>query len=423
MVDKASIRGTKPWVKDLTTGEYITDFPSDIHFIRWHPSKPLLRFIHNDVDWEVDPYAPEPENWQNINPVTLSGGWYKNQRPTNDDMHVTVWGRETSAANWDMWLVSQDGLEAEKIAFGNAKTNYWVFDQQNQPVLRLDVLNPSTERLYRKQNDSWIQIADIDVADDFYILDDVAPDGTVLARSARGRDKAALVSLDVMTGEETVLIDNPNADIGWPVKLGVTYQSDIVPMGVDTLDYAAITDRGQVFLDILSEFPQPITLGKTSPTASGRYLIQELSVQSQSFIHLLMNLDNKTYEVLSPFYFARYKEHLIQEQAVTFTARDGLEIPAILAMPEGAKDPIPFIVDIHGGPASYTPLGYNRDMQFLVNRGYGVLSVNFRGSKGFGKAFQTKGYKEFGRAISLQPTDKEATQNLVRCESDLSRRN
>jgi len=170
-------------------------------------------------------------------------------------------------------------------------------------------------------------------------------------------------------------------------------------MSFDNLEYVPLTEQGQVLLDILSDFPQPVTLGKTSVTASGRYVIQEISVQSQSYIYLLIDLENKEYKIVGESHFTRYKDHLVQEEPVTFFARDGLEIPAVLAMPKGAKDPIPFIIDIHGGPAYYSELGYNLDTQFLVNRGYGVLSVNFRGSKGFGKAFQAKGYKEFGRAM------------------------
>jgi dipeptidyl aminopeptidase/acylaminoacyl peptidase len=74
-------------------------------------------------------------------------------------------------------------------------------------------------------------------------------------------------------------------------------------------------------------------------------------------------------------------------------------------MPENVSGPIPFIVYVHGGPAGVTSSGYNHGTQFLVNRGYGVLSVNFRGSTGFGKAFQAKGFKEFGRAMQDDITD------------------
>ena len=80
-------------------------------------------------------------------------------------------------------------------------------------------------------------------------------------------------------------------------------------------------------------------------------------------------------------------------------------------MPEGVTDPIPFVVYIHGGPAGQTDLGYGHGTQFLVNRGYGVLSVNFRGSTGFGKAFQAKGFREFGRA--MQDDIADAAQWLV----------
>lgn len=128
-------------------------------------------------------------------------------------------------------------------------------------------------------------------------------------------------------------------------------------------------------------------------------MTQALSTQSKSFIFLLIDLQEKSYVTLGEYHFRRFKDRLVQEQPVTFPARDGLNIPAILTMPKGASGPIPFIVNIHGGPAGYSGLGYDHDTQFLANRGYGVLSVNFRGSIGFGKEFQAKGFREFGRAM------------------------
>jgi dipeptidyl aminopeptidase/acylaminoacyl peptidase len=111
-------------------------------------------------------------------------------------------------------------------------------------------------------------------------------------------------------------------------------------------------------LDILDQFPQPVSLGFTSQTASGRYVTQALSSQSKSYVHLLIDLQEKSFVTLGEYHFRRFKDHLVQEQAITFQARDGLEIPAILTMPEGVTDPIPFVVYIHGGPAGQTDLGY-----------------------------------------------------------------
>jgi dipeptidyl aminopeptidase/acylaminoacyl peptidase len=395
--EKASLTGRSVVVKSFETNKEFAEFPVGLGHIRWHPTKPLLRFVFEGNDWEADPFAPERENWTRISPVKLSGGWIKVQRAVDNQQRLLTWGKSDSRKNGHMWLVSQDGLTAEKIAEGNNTTLYWVF-KDHTPHLRIDSLDPATTRVFRKVGEDWVKLIDIDLADNFYPLF-VKSDGTLLARSARGRDKVALVSFNMETAEETLLIENPDADIGYTTFLTMSGEPDFVRLGSNTLEREALTERGQIFLDILDEFPQPISLGATSPTASGRYVTQALSSQSKSYIYLLIDLQEKSYVTLGEYHFRRFKEHLVQEQPVTFQARDGLDIPGVLTLPKGTTGPIPFVVYIHGGPAGNTELGYGHGTQFLVNRGYGVLSVNFRGSVGFGKEFQAKGFKEFGRAM------------------------
>ncbi|WP_156023537.1 alpha/beta hydrolase family protein [Sulfitobacter donghicola] len=397
---QSSLTGSKTVVKDLTTNKVIAEFPANVQFRRWHPTKPLIRFIFEGHDWEVDPFQPERENWRRTSPNRLSGGWAKNEIATTADQDILTWGKESANDNGHMWLVSQDGLNANKVAEGNAQTLYWVFDETyTSPVLRLDSLDPATTRLFGKQGADWTALIDINVNDQFAPISAGRNDGTILARSSRGRDKVALVSFDTQTGQETVLHENPQTDIGFTTLLSLPNTPDVLRMGVANKDRIALTERGQVFLDILSDFAQPVSLGETVVSASGRYITQAISAQSKPYTFLLIDMEEKSYKILGEAPTARFKEHFVEEQAVTFSARDGLEIPAVLTMPQDVAGPIPFIVYIHGGPAQHAILGYDPETQLWVNRGYGVLSVNFRGSTGFGKEFQSKGFKEFGRAM------------------------
>lgn len=409
---KASLLGRSMVVREVASGEQIAEFPVGLSRIRWHPDKPLLRFIFGGHDWEADPFNPKQGNWRRTSPAKLSGGWFLNEYATDAKEPVLFWGRTDLSAAGHMWRVSQDGLDAQRIAEGNSNTRYWVFEEDNtKPILRIDSLNASTQRVFKKTGRAWDVLFDLDLDDVFEPLSPIGETGHLVVRSSRGRDKAALVKLDTNTGEETVLLENSDGDIGPATALTYDEGPDIIRMGFDTLDMVALTDRGEVFLNILADFPQPVSLGYTSATPSGRYVTQAISPQSKSWVYLLIDLENQSYEVLGEFHFRRFQDRLVQEQSVRFQARDGLEIPAVMSMPRGVSGPIPFIVHVHGGPAGVSALGYDHDTQFLVNRGYGVLSVNYRGSKGFGKAFQAKGFGEFGRA--MQDDIADAAQWLV----------
>lgn len=110
---------------------------------------------------------------------------------------------------------------------------------------------------------------------------------------------------------------------------------------------------------------------------------------------------------LTPFYISRPElagMPLQPMHPVEIASRDGLTLPSYLTLPPGC-DPagtgrpdaaVPMVLLVHGGPWARDSYGFNAAHQLLANRGYGVLSVNFRGSTGFGKDFLNAGNKQWG---------------------------
>ena len=84
-------------------------------------------------------------------------------------------------------------------------------------------------------------------------------------------------------------------------------------------------------------------------------------------------------------------------EPVAFTSRDGLPIEGYLTCPPGVpRRSLPLVLNVHGGPWHRDEWGYDPEAQWLANRGYAVLQVNYRGSTGYGKAFLNAGNKEWG---------------------------
>lgn len=94
------------------------------------------------------------------------------------------------------------------------------------------------------------------------------------------------------------------------------------------------------------------------------------------------------------------REALAEMKPIRYKSSDGLEIPAYLTLPKGvpAKN-LPLLVVPHGGPWARDGWGYNTLHQFLANRGYAVLSMNFRGSTGYGKKFLNAGNRQWGEKM------------------------
>ena len=109
---------------------------------------------------------------------------------------------------------------------------------------------------------------------------------------------------------------------------------------------------------------------------------------------------------------------------VEIKSRDGLTLPSYLTLPPGADAnhdgkadrPVPMVLYVHGGPWARDGYGYNTAHQLLANRGYAVLSVNYRGSTGFGKDFVTASNLQWGRKMHddlLDATDWAVAQGVT----------
>lgn len=111
-----------------------------------------------------------------------------------------------------------------------------------------------------------------------------------------------------------------------------------------------------------------------------------------------LSLFGEAYEKLKP-------EDIAPTTRVAFAARDGQVIPAFLTLPANHPGPLPFVVLVHGGLTAHNDAGFNWIVQFLASRGYGVLQPQFRGSSGFGAAFQQAGYRQWGGMMQDDVTD------------------
>ncbi|AIL12965.1 peptidase S9 [Candidatus Paracaedimonas acanthamoebae] len=93
---------------------------------------------------------------------------------------------------------------------------------------------------------------------------------------------------------------------------------------------------------------------------------------------------------------------LVKMRPTIIKARDGLDLMCYLSLPKDSEkpsQPLPLVLFVHGGPSARDYWGYEPIPQWLANRGYAVLSVNYRGSTGFGKNFLNAGNGEWGQKM------------------------
>jgi dipeptidyl aminopeptidase/acylaminoacyl peptidase len=229
----------------------------------------------------------------------------------------------------------------------------------------------------------------------------------VWALSNRGRDRMALVALQKTRGWETVVFEDPVADVG-----------NAVISRVSGLPLIATAQPGYPRFEILDDKlrddlgPLLATMGDkrfglsiASMDRSERHMVVSLYTSTRHDSYLV-NRDARTFERLATSVPEDMTRALAETRALTIQSRDGLALPAYLTLPRGvAAKGLPMVLLVHGGPWAQTPWADplrsddSARAQFLANRGYAVLQVDFRGSTGFGRAFSDAGIDEFGRRM------------------------
>lgn len=220
-------------------------------------------------------------------------------------------------------------------------------------------------------------------------------DGTVLyLLDSRDRNTSALFSIDLKTDEKKLVAENPKADIGevlvHPTEktiqaVGFTYQRtewDILDPSIKKdLDYLATVEDGEVIVTSRTLDDKQWTVAfmlDDGPVKFYRY------DRGEGKAHFLFNSrdDLEGYP-------------LVKMHPVLIPTRDGKELVSYLTLPYGSDPngdgipdkPVPLVLNVHGGPWARDAWGFDPEHQWLANRGYAVLAVNYRGSTGFGKNF------------------------------------
>ncbi len=121
--------------------------------------------------------------------------------------------------------------------------------------------------------------------------------------------------------------------------------------------------------------------------------------------YYLYDVKNKKLEKMADARPWLKEDDLVEIKPIKYLSRDGFNIHGYLTLPKGKKENLPVVIHPHGGPWSRDIWIYNPTVQFLANRGYAVLQMNFRGSTGYGKKFWTAGFKQWGKKMQDDVTD------------------
>jgi dipeptidyl aminopeptidase/acylaminoacyl peptidase len=272
------------------------------------------------------------------------------------------------------------------------------FAQRMNPDGSMSLLEP-------KGDSGWNEFMSIPM-EDTLTTNPVGFDKTgqnLYATYSKGRNTAALVSINLKNGEQRVIAEDDRADAGGVMMHPTEHTVEAVSFDFDRKRWKVIDNSVAADLDALAKV-RAGDVEVVSKTLDNKQWIVAFVTDSGPIAFYHWDRASKK----ARFLFTNRKSleayRLAAMRPVVIKSRDGFDLVSYLTMPADAianggdkpARPLPMVLLVHGGPWARDVWGYNPLHQLLANRGYAVLSVNFRGSTGFGKKFTNAGNKEWG---------------------------
>jgi dipeptidyl aminopeptidase/acylaminoacyl peptidase len=229
--------------------------------------------------------------------------------------------------------------------------------------------------------------------------------GALLGVSSVGANTGRLVRIDVATGAEQVLAGDPEADVSDVRIHPDTREPQIVTVQKDRSEYVVLDPSVSGDLAAIRALHPGDPTFVSADDAEATWLVG-FTNDAGAVPFFAYDRASRTGRFLFEHQPALSGYELAAMEPFSFPARDGLTVHGYLTFPPGAdRSCLPTVLNVHGGPWVRDTWGFDPEAQWLANRGYLCVQVNYRGSTGYGKAFVNAADREWGGRMQDDLTD------------------
>ncbi len=325
---------------------------------------------------------------------------------------ILVRSNERDSESTDVYRVNTRTGRKTLVTFDSpGKVDRWVFDKDQIPraAVSQDRKAMTAAFYYRADEKApWEKMYEWDLLGEEITPEAFDRNGKLYVSANVGRDTKALYEFDIAGKKLGKLVyADERYDLVVPTvwgagRAGLRFASDDADDQVIGVTYTADKQKtvwfdekyARVQAELDSTFPGAIN---TFGAIRDQMLVTTRSDRNPGTVYMYDRTKPSLTELI------RFREWIKPDQMcemrpIAFTARDGPRIEGYLTLPKSYKpgNPVPMIVHPHGGPWARDEWRFNPEVQFMANRGYAVLQVNFRNSTGYGLKLLRGGYKQWG---------------------------
>jgi len=310
---------------------------------------------------------------------------------------------------FDAYRINVNTGEMKMVAQNPGNIAGWMTDWDGKIRVATQTDGVNVSVLYRKkENDPFKTVITTNFKESLSPLFFTFDNGDVVyAASNLGRDKEAIVKYDLAKAKELKLIyQNPEVDVSTLLKSKKRKVITGVSFVTDKRHYHFFDEqRKQLQKELQKKLPGFEVVITSSNKNEDKVLVRTYSDKTRG-AYYFYDLKTKAFKKLADISPWLNPDYMADMKPIQYKSRDGLTIHGYLTLPKGVEPKnLPVVVNPHGGPWARDRWGFNPEVQFLANRGYAVLQMNYRGSTGYGRRFWEISFKEWGKTMQNDITD------------------
>lgn len=399
------------YVRELGSNQVtqVTSYEQDnIRYYWWANDEQLLYIKDSNGNEAYHLYAVNRDGTNNHD-LTPFENTQVMVHDTPTDSIIIVGLNKRDPKVFDIYRLNINSGEMEVILENPGNVIWWMPDHDNRVRLIKSSDGVNETLLYRPAEDSpfrkVLTTSVFERVEPVCFSDEHSNE--VIAVSNLDRDKEAVVALDLNTGKESrVIFQHDEVDV-MDIRYSKKRQKLLF---VDYVTWKQekhfLDDRMEdIYQKIAGELPDRVVDIVNWDREEDKFIVRTYADRSPGTYYLYeANGDDLTkLGDVSPWIDPR---EMAGMKPISYKTDDGLTIHGYLTLPRG-REPVnlPVIINPHGGPWTRNKWGFDPEVQFLANRGYAVLQMNYRGSTGYGKAFMKASNKEWGGKVQDDITD------------------